>query len=168
LSNRGREDRIHPDYVVVGEGKGLDYDSLTAGINLLLCSGAKLIGTNPDVNLDGTLDGRPVILPGGGALIAPFQVATSIEPLFIGKPNLIIFRMGLRRLGLEAGSIFMIGDRPDTDIQGAARIGMRTILVTTGRFKRGDPYPPDIPSPDITLDSLAELDLGRLETMAQG
>lgn len=168
LEDHGTRDNVDPDYVVVGEGEGLTYDSLTTGITILLRGRAKLIGTNPDLTLDGTRDGRPVILPGGGALIAPFQAATGMEPLFVGKPNPLIYRMGLNRLNRDAGSVFMIGDRPDTDIKGAAQVGIRTILVTTGRFKRSDPYPPNTPLPDLMVDSLAELDLALLEAMGKG
>jgi ribonucleotide monophosphatase NagD (HAD superfamily) len=59
----------------------------------------------------------------------------------------------------------MIGDRPDTDIKGAALLGIRTILVCTGRFQRGDPYPSDTPRPDLTVDSLADVHLEELEAM---
>jgi HAD superfamily hydrolase (TIGR01450 family) len=165
LRVQGHEDDTDPDYVVIGEGEGLDYRSLTAGINILLRGKARLVGTNPDANLDGTLDGRPVVLPGGGALVAPFQAATGMEPLFIGKPNPIMFEQGLKRLGKPAGEVIMIGDRPDTDIKGAAQLGISTILVCTGRFSPDDPYPEDAPRPDLMVSSLAELDLIRLEAM---
>ena len=61
----------------------------------------------------------------------------------------------------------MIGDRPDTDIKGAAQSGIRTILVTTGRFRREDPYPSHTPRPDLIVDSLAELDLDQLSKIAR-
>jgi len=46
---------------------------------------------------------------------------------------------------LLLGRSELIGDRPETDIKGAAQIGIRTILITTGRFRRGDPYPVPYP-----------------------
>ena len=165
LNAYGRKDENDPDFVVIGEGEGLDYDSLTIGINILLQGKARLIGTNPDVNLDGTRWGKQVTLPGGGALIAPFQAASCKEPLFIGKPNPAMYLQGLKRLNREAGEVFMIGDRPETDIKGAAEAGIRTILVTTGRYRRYDPYPADTPLPDFMVDSLAEMDLSQLQSM---
>jgi HAD superfamily hydrolase (TIGR01457 family) len=165
LIKYGREDHEDPDYVVVGEGEGLDYDTLTTGISILFRGRAKLIGTNPDTSLDGTRAGRSVVLPGGGALVAPFQAATGMKPLFIGKPGPIMYQMGLSRLGKQAHEVFMIGDRPDTDIKGAAQLGIRTILVCTGRFRREDPYPPESPRPDLMVDSLSEVQLAALEAM---
>lgn len=63
LAALGKEDAQNADFVVVGEGPGLDYETLTLGINLVMSHGARLVGTNPDPNLDGTLLGRRVILP---------------------------------------------------------------------------------------------------------
>jgi HAD superfamily hydrolase (TIGR01450 family) len=157
LRHFGTEDPENPDYVVVGEGPGLTYESLALGLNALLGGRARLVGTNPDPNLDGTLNGRPAVLPGGGALMAPFAVAAGIEPLFIGKPEPWLYREALRRLGRPAGDTVMIGDRPDTDIKGAAELGLMTVLVRTGRFGPGQPYPKDLPKPDFDIKALSEL-----------
>ena len=51
----------------------------------------------------------------------------------------------------------MIGDRPDTDIAGAAALGIRTALVRTGRFVPGASWPKGMEKPDWDVDSLAEL-----------
>ncbi|MBL7226254.1 MAG: HAD-IIA family hydrolase [Desulfobacteraceae bacterium] len=142
LAEYGTADEDAPDYVVVGEGEGLDYHVVTMGITMLLRGRSKLIGTNLDVNLDGTYNGRPAVLPGCGALIAPFQVGSGMDPLFIGKPSPMMIQQGLKGLGKKAGEVFMIGDRPETDIKGAAQIGIRTILVTTGRFNEMTPIRP--------------------------
>ncbi len=168
LAEYGTADEDAPDYVVVGEGEGLDYHAVTMGITMLLRGRSKLIGTNPDVNLDGTYNGRPAVLPGCGALIAPFQVGSGKEPLFVGKPSQVMYQQGLNALGRKPGEVFMIGDRPETDIKGAAQIGIRTILVTTGRFKRDDPYPGVTPKPDLIVNSLAELDMAQLRAMVHG
>ncbi len=50
-----------------------------------------------------------------------------------------------------------VGDRPDTDIAGAAALGMRTELVRTGRFLPGTPLPDDLPLPDWGVESLRQL-----------
>ena len=51
----------------------------------------------------------------------------------------------------------MIGDRPDTDIAGAAALEMRMALVRTGRFLPGAPWPKGMDKPGWDVDSLAEL-----------
>jgi len=58
----------------------LDYDTLTTGINLVLWEGARLVATNPDSSVDAWHRGRRRVLPGGGALMAPFEVATPGTP----------------------------------------------------------------------------------------
>jgi len=157
LRKKGREDAEKADFVVVGEGAGLEYASLTTGINLILKRGARLVVTNPDANVDATVDGEHRILPGGGALVAPFAAATGQEPVIIGKPEPLLYRMALARLGFEPGDCLMIGDRPDTDIAGAARLGMPTAMVRTGRFAPGEPWPSALPAPDIDVDDLDAL-----------
>ena len=157
LRNRGREDRQQADFVVIGEGQGIDFESITTGVNLILKQGARLICTNPDHNVDAHHEGAHRVLPGGGALVAPFAVATGVEPVIIGKPQPLLYEIAAARIGASLEQCLMIGDRPDTDIAGAAMLGMKTALVRTGRFAPGAPYPAELPSPDWDLNSLTEL-----------
>ena len=158
LVRKGVADRELADYVVVGEGPGLDYASLTTGINLLLEQGALLVSTNPDATVDATRDGRRIVLPGGGALVAPFEIATGRKAIVIGKPQPLLFEMAMQRLGARPADCIMIGDRPDTDILGAQRVGMRTALLRTGRFAPGEALPAGVAPPDWDVPSLAELE----------
>lgn len=157
LREIGRESATDADFVVVGEGPGLDFDSLTRGINLILKRGARLVVTNPDHSVDATRDGEHLILPGGGALVAPFVAATGVEPVVIGKPEPLLYEMAMARLGVEAEHCLMIGDRPDTDIVGAVRLGLRTALVRTGRFAPEEAWPEGLPRPDWDFRDLDEL-----------
>ncbi len=158
LATCGRADTERADFVVVGEGAGLDYRTLSIGINLILKRGAALVATNPDTTVDAVRDdGEHWVLPGGGALVAPFSAATGVEPVVIGKPHPLLYQMALDRLGAAPGQCLMIGDRPDTDILGAQRLGMRTALVRTGRFGPGEPLPPDCGPPDWDTPDLPGL-----------
>lgn len=157
LSEVGTPDAEAADVVVVGEGPGLDYETLTTGINLILTRGARLVGTNPDATVDAYRDGRHLVLPGGGSLIAPFTSATGVTPTIVGKPEPLLYEMALERLGCPANRCLMIGDRPDTDILGAERLGMWTALVRTGRFPPGCPPPKGLRGPDLDCDGLPEL-----------
>lgn len=157
LSSQGIEDEAAADYVVVGEGAGIDYQSLTRGINLILKQDAQLVVTNPDNSVDAFLDGKHQVLPGGGSLVAPFSVATGVEPIVIGKPNPILYEMALERLGVQAPSCLMIGDRPDTDIAGAVALGFQTALVRSGRFAPGEAWPDGLPGADFDVENLRQL-----------
>ncbi len=156
LAVYGRPDEEQADYVVVGEGEGLDYASLVTGIRLI-GNGATLISTNPDASVDGDCDGQHCVKPGGGALVAPFEVATGQKAITIGKPNPLLYQMAMQRLGgVAAENCLMIGDRPDTDIVGAKALGMMTALVRTGRFWPGKMVI-DEQSADIDVVSLIKL-----------
>lgn len=157
LSQVGVADAGAADFVVIGEGPGLDYDSLAVGINLILKRGARLVVTNPDHNVDAVIDGCHRVLPGGGALVAPFVAATGQQPVVIGKPEPLLYRMALARLEVEPEEAVMLGDRPDTDIDGAARLGMFTALVRSGRFAPSDPWPEALPRPDWDCTNLSEM-----------
>jgi HAD superfamily hydrolase (TIGR01450 family) len=157
LRTVGEPDAEHADVVVIGEGPGLDFEQLTIGINLILKRGARLVATNPDPTVDGIRNGEHLVLPGGGALVAPFAVATGVTPTIIGKPEPLLYEMALAHIGCAAGECLMIGDRPDTDIAGAERLGIWTALVRTGRFAPGRPWPTGMPAPDYDVRDLDEL-----------
>lgn len=158
LAQYGRADTVNADFVVVGEGPGISYVALTTAINLILQQQAVLVSTNPDNTVDASdANGRHQVLPGGGSLVAPLVAATGVQPLTIGKPEPLLYQAAMDRLGVRAQACLMIGDRPDTDILGAARLGMQTALVRTGRFGVDAVYPQDLPRPDWDCQDLSEL-----------
>lgn len=157
LAVRGQADERSADYVVVGEGEGLDYASLVTGIRLI-GNGATLVSTNPDPSVDGDCDGSHCVKPGGGALVAPLEVATGTRAITIGKPQPLLYQMAMQALGgVKREDCLMIGDRPDTDIAGARALGMQTALVRSGRFSSGEALP-DAHRPDYDVVSLPELE----------
>jgi len=113
--------------VVVGMDTKLSYEKLKVA-TLAIRAGAHFIATNPDA----TYPSEEGIVPGNGAALAALQVATDVEPIIIGKPELPIFQMALDCLGASAGDTAIIGDRPETDIVGGQRAGLMTIQVLTG------------------------------------
>lgn len=130
-----------PDYVVVGETETYNYPQIEKAINLVL-GGAKLIGTNPDIS-------GPVeegIAPACRALIAPIEIASGRQAYFIGKPNPLIMRHSLKRLGRRREETAIIGDRMDTDIIAGIESEIETVLVLSGITKEKDirkfPYRP--------------------------
>lgn len=118
---------VNPDYVVVGETRTYSFEKLEKAINLVL-KGAKLIGTNPDIT--GPVEGG--IIPATGALIAPVEIATGKKAYFIGKPNPLMLRHGLKKLNCHSADIAFIGDRMDTDIIAGIESNVDTVLVLSG------------------------------------
>ncbi len=116
-----------PDYVVLGETLSYSFVRLTQAIRLIL-NGARFIATNPDVI--GPSDGG--MTPATGAAAALISAATGVQPYYVGKPNPLMMRSALRKLGGHSESSMMIGDRMDTDIIAGTEAGMATTLVLTG------------------------------------
>ena len=118
---------INPDYVVVGETRTYSFEKLERAIELIR-KGAKLIATNPDT----TGPTERGIMPATGALVAPIEIATGKKAYFVGKPNPLMLRHGLRKLGCHSADIAFIGDRMDTDIIAGIESNVDTVLVLSG------------------------------------
>jgi NagD protein len=122
-----RFDDVNPDYVVVGETSAYNYAVILKAVELIH-KGAKLIATNSDL----TGPSEQGIIPACRALIAPIELATGRQAYYIGKPNPLMMRTGLKRLGVHSEDAVMIGDRMDTDIVAGVETGLETVLVLSG------------------------------------
>ena len=132
---------VNPDYVVIGETRTYGFEKIEKAI-ALINNGAKLIGANPDT-VGVTEKG---IMPATGSLVAPIEIATGKKAYFVGKPNPLMLRRGLTKLGCHSSEIAFIGDRMDTDIIAGIESNIDTVLVLTGVTAREDiemfPYRP--------------------------
>lgn len=143
---------LTPDYVVLGETLSYSFQRLTQAIRLVM-GGARFIATNPDV-IGPTEAG---IVPATGAVAALIAEATGVKPYYVGKPNPLMMRTALRRIGGHSETSIMIGDRMDTDIVAGTEAGMETALVLTGVTKREmvERYPY---RPTYVLNSVADIE----------
>ncbi len=134
---------VNPDYVVVGETRNYNYESILRAVTHVL-GGARLIGTNSDM----TGPTEAGIIPACRALMAPIELATGRSAYFIGKPNPLMMRTGLRLLDVHSDEAVMIGDRMDTDILAGIETGLDTVLVLSGVTSTDDvksfPYRPGL------------------------
>jgi NagD protein len=117
----------NPDYVVLGETRNFNFENLTKAIRLIN-GGARFIATNPDAT--GPSAEGP--LPATGSVAALITKATGMEPYIVGKPNPMMFRSAMRKIGAHSESTGMIGDRMDTDVVAGIEAGLHTVLVLTG------------------------------------
>lgn len=140
-----------PDFVVVGETRSYSFEAITRAIRLIN-AGSRFIITNPDVT-GPSADGP---LPATGAVAALIGTATGKEPYVVGKPNPMMFRSAMNRIGAHSENTGMIGDRMDTDVVAGIEAGLHTILVLTGISDRAEieRYPF---RPDEVLDGVHEL-----------
>ncbi len=118
---------VDPDFVVVGETNDFCYDHIYTAMNLVN-RGARLIATNTDIT--GPVDGG--IAPACRAFVAPIEATTGKSAYYIGKPNPLMMRTGLKLLGVHSEEAVMIGDRMDTDVVAGIETGLDTVLVLSG------------------------------------
>jgi glycerol-1-phosphatase len=114
-----------PQAVVEGYSPDVSYSILAEG-GLAVAAGALFIASNGDV----TLPSRRGNQPGNGSLIQVIAAATGVRPLVAGKPEPPLHHESVLRTGAERPLV--VGDRLDTDIEGAQRVGADSLLVLTG------------------------------------
>ncbi|RKS77845.1 HAD superfamily hydrolase (TIGR01450 family) [Motilibacter peucedani] len=114
-----------PAAVVQGFSPDVGWRDLAEGA-LALAAGVPWIASNTDLTIP-TPRGRA---PGNGALVGVLRAATGREPVVAGKPELPLHAEALRRSGARLPLV--VGDRLDTDIEGAVRASTPSLLVLTG------------------------------------
>jgi glycerol-1-phosphatase len=120
-----------PAAVVQGYAPGVDYGLLAEG-GLAVRAGAWFVASNADATLP---TGRG-LQPGNGSLVQVIATATGIEPVVAGKPEPPLHAESVARTGAKRPLV--VGDRLDTDIEGACRVGADSMLVFTGVSKPAD------------------------------
>ena len=127
LSVTQANDTERADYVVVGWDRELTWQKLATATRLIH-DGAVFVGTNPDR----TFPMEAALAPGNGMQLAALEATTDVKPVVVGKPEPLLYKQAMDRMGTSPDTTLMIGDRLDTDILGAAQLGMPTALTLTG------------------------------------
>jgi NagD protein len=139
---------VNPDYVVVGDPRTYNFEKIEEAIRLVL-GGAKLIGANYDL----TGPSESGIVPSTRALVAPIELATGKQAYYIGKPNPLMMRTAMAKIGCQPEETVIVGDRMDTDIIAGIESEIDTILVlsgvTTSESMSEFPYRPGYVAEDV-------------------
>ncbi|HVE31561.1 MAG TPA: HAD-IIA family hydrolase, partial [Mycobacteriales bacterium] len=114
-----------PAAVVQGYGPNVGWQQL-AEATVAVRRGAWFVATN----LDATVPSNRGPLPGNGSLVGVVAQTTGVTPTAVGKPDPAMHRESVQRSG--ATHPIVVGDRLDTDIEGAGRVGCDSMLVLTG------------------------------------
>jgi len=120
-----------PAWVIVGLDRELTYEKLATAA-LAIAAGARFLGTNPDTSFPSERG----LVPGAGAIQAALTATTGVRPAVVGKPEPLMLQLAMDQLGGSLTDTAMLGDRLDTDIQGAQTMHIPSILVLTGVSKR--------------------------------
>ncbi len=145
-------DDVKPQAVVVGDlADEWTYERLNHAFRLVHQGGARLVGLGRSSYWRAA---RGLLLD-VGPYLAALESATGQQALVFGKPERAIFDAVVADLGLPAAEVAMIGDDLACDVLAAMRVGMRGVLVRTGKFEEGDLA--GSPAPDLVVDSVADL-----------
>ncbi len=120
-------------FVVCGKDETLNWNKLAIA-TLNIRAGVQFVGTNADT----TMPTERGFTHGNGAILAALQVATGTEPVIIGKPEPIMYQQALALLNVDPAKTVAIGDRLETDILGAVRTGIRSIMLLSGVSTEAD------------------------------
>jgi HAD superfamily hydrolase (TIGR01458 family) len=91
-----------------------------------------------------------------GAFVAGLEYAAEVEAVVLGKPSPAYFEAACEALDADPQLTWMVGDDLESDVAGARGIGMKTVLVRTGKF-RPDAVERSRVQPDGIVSSVAHL-----------
>ncbi|GAB2851925.1 HAD hydrolase-like protein [Actinocorallia aurea] len=115
-----------PEAVVQGFTPDLSYGLIAQGAQAVL-DGALFVASNGDLTISAPHGPNR---PGNGSLVKVIENATGVAPIVTGKPEISLHRESILRTG--ARRPLVVGDRLDTDIEGAFNGGADSLLVFTG------------------------------------
>jgi HAD superfamily hydrolase (TIGR01458 family) len=140
------------DYIIIGDAaEAFTFERLNQALRLIL-NGSEILALERDrywMEPDG-------LVLSAGPFVAALEYATGKKAELMGKPSSQFFKMALDDLGVSPEDAAMIGDDIETDVHGAATMGMKGILVKTGKY-REDLAKNSGVTPYMTLESLAGL-----------
>jgi len=114
-------------FVVVGLDRHLTYEKLDHAARLVR-NGASIVATHSS-RLYMYRTGPAIAT---GPIVKAIEFATGRKATVIGKPSPLMFREALAKAGCESSEAVMVGDQVDTDIEGATKVGIDSVLVKTG------------------------------------
>lgn len=149
-------DEENPDYLVVSLKEDLTYDELATAVETIQ-KGAKLIGMHETAVY--AKKGRKY--PGLGAIIRALEYATNTKAIIVGKPSVDFYLEAKKLIGTKSfEEICIISDDAIGDLVGAKKLGMKTILVLSGKYKKSEeiiPFLSPEDRPDEVYKSIAEI-----------
>lgn len=144
---------LRPEWVVIGDrGHDWTYDDMNSAFRLMM-EGAKLLALHKGKYFQ-VIDGLDMDI---GAIVAGLEFASGKTAVTLGKPSKEFFQAALDDLGYSANEVTMVGDDLINDIGGAQRLGIKSILVKTGKYRKEILKKSDI-VPDAIIGSIAELE----------
>jgi HAD superfamily hydrolase (TIGR01450 family) len=136
---------------VVGFDRQLTYQKLDQALRYLR-AGSLLVGSYGGAVF--MSDHGPAL--SAGPIIKALEYGSGRRAVMIGKPSPRMFRLALRRIHEKPARAVMVGDQVETDLLGASRAGVHTILVLTGVEGR-DSIAASKVKPELVVGSVNDL-----------
>lgn len=148
-----RLDYKNPKTVLVAIKEDFTSDEFAQMIDFLL-SGAKLVGMH-ETSIYAKNSKR---YPGVGAILKMLEFASSVTYEVVGKPSKAFYNESLVKLkeqdsSAEFSKVTMISDDVKGDLGGAKEMGMKTVFVTSGKYKTQDEIVPSL-KPELRPDKV--------------
>jgi len=148
----GVEPSEDSDFIVVGDaGNAFTYGRMNKALRLAL-DGAEILAMEMTRYW---MDSEGLVLS-TGPFVAALEYATGKNAQLMGKPSPDFFDMALKDMGVQAKDAAMIGDDILTDVGGGQKVGMKGILVKTGKYREDQALLSGV-KPDLILSSIARL-----------
>jgi NagD protein len=148
-----------PDFLVISLKENLTYDDMASAVEMIQ-NGAKLIAMHATAIY--AKNGRKY--PGLGAIAKALEFATGVKAKTVGKPSSDFYKKALSMLGAKDKSeVTVISDDAIGDLIGAKKMGMKTVLVLSGKYDKKEqilPFLKDDELPDAVFDSVERIKIG--------
>lgn len=140
------------NYIVIGDiGDTWSYALLNQVFNDLM-QGAKLIAIHKN-RFWQTEHGLQMDI---GGFIDALEYASGVKAMIIGKPSPDFFQIALDDMALKPSEAAIIGDDIDADVGGGQQVGLKGILVKTGKYRQSYTEASSV-KPNLMIDSIADL-----------
>jgi HAD superfamily hydrolase (TIGR01458 family) len=148
-----RQSTTDPDYIVMGDigGEGYPPETLRAIFEMVM-EGAEVLALHKN-RFWQKPDGLHLDL---GVFVAAIEYATGEDAIVLGKPSVQFFHGICRELDVLPEQTLMIGDDIESDIGGAQKAGLKTVLVETGKYREAFVKQTGIKA-DLVIPSVADL-----------
>ena len=147
------ENSINPDVIVIGDlDQEWTFENMNRAFNYVM-NGSKILALHKGKYFQ-VDEGLQI---DSGAFVHAIEFATSKSADVVGKPNENFFKLAIQDMGINNVShIAMIGDDLINDIEGAQKVGIKSGLVKTGKFRKEILNQSNV-KPDFILSSISEL-----------
>ncbi|WP_457640410.1 TIGR01458 family HAD-type hydrolase [Persephonella sp.] len=140
------------EYVVIGDARdNFNYQNMNKAFRYIM-DGAEIIAAARNKYFRDK-DGKLSL--DCGAYVVGLEFATGKKAKIIGKPTKDFFLLAIKKMGLKVEEVAIIGDDIETDVKGGMDVGLKGILVKTGKFQKSD-LEKGI-KPDLVIDSINDI-----------